>query len=62
MYALVVVVCIYGFSQSNHIFVGLANTECSILKFFDEVLEGESKDSLPKWAGIKGIKDIFFLI
>ena len=58
MYALVVAVCIYGFSQSNHIFVGLADTECSILKFVDEVLEGESKDSLPKWAGIRGIKDI----
>ena len=58
MYALVVAVCFYGLSQSNKIFVGFANTECSILKFFDEVLEGESKDSLPKWAGINGIKTI----
>ena len=32
-YALVVAVCIYGLTQSNKIFVGLANTECSILKF-----------------------------
>ena len=58
MYALVVVVCIYGFSQSNHIFIGLANTECSILQFFDEIINGEIKDELPKWAGIKGINQI----
>ena len=58
MYALVVVICIYGLSQSNHIFIGLADTECSILKFFDEVLVGESKNTRPKWAGIEGIRDI----
>ena len=58
MYALVVAVCFYGLSQSNHIFVGLADTECSILRFIDEILEGESKDTTPKWAGINGIKRI----
>ena len=58
MYALVVVVCIYGFSQSSPIFIGLADTECSILKFFDEVIVGESKSELPKWAGINGINTI----
>ena len=57
-YALVVVVCIYGLTQSNKIFVGLANTECSILKFFGEVLNGEAKQSLPRWAGINGIKGL----
>ena len=58
MYALVVAVCFYGFSQSNHIFTGLADTECSILKFFDEVIDGESKNEPPRWAGIEGIKRI----
>ena len=58
LYALVVAVCIYGLSQSNHIFVGLADTECSILRFFNELIDGESKESLPKWAGISGIQDI----
>ena len=58
LYALVMVVCIYGLSQSNHIFIGLADTECSILRFLNEVFEGESKESLPKWGGINGIKDI----
>jgi hypothetical protein len=58
LYALVVVVCIYGLSQSNHIFVGLADTECSILRFFGELIDGETKDSLPKWAGMSGIQNI----
>ena len=55
LYALVVAVCIYGISQSNHIFVGIADTECSILRFFDEILEGEIKTETPRWAGFTGI-------
>ena len=58
LYALVVAVCIYGISQSNHIFVGIADTECSILRFFDEILEGELKTETPRWAGFTGIIDI----
>jgi len=56
LYALVVAVCFYGLSQSNHIFVGIADTECSILRFVDEVIDGESKELPPKWAGFNGIK------
>jgi len=58
LYALVVAVCIYGISRSNHIFVGIADTECSILRFFDEILEGEIKTDTPRWAGFEGIIDI----
>ena len=57
-YALSVAICIYGLTQSNSVFVGIADTECSMLKFFDQVLEGEMKQSLPRWAGIDGISDI----
>lgn len=57
-YALVVAVCIYGLSESNKIFKGLANTECSLLKFFDQILDGEIKQDLPRWAGISGITGI----
>ena len=57
-YALVVAVCIYGLSESNKIFKGLANTECSLLKFLDQILDGEVKQDLPRWAGITGINDI----
>ena len=57
-YALDVAVCIYGLAQSNKIFEGLANTECSTLKFFDQVLYGETKKTLPRWAGIGGINQV----
>ena len=57
-YALVVAVSLYGLTQSKKIFVGLANTECSILKFFGQVLDGEIKEEKPKWAGISGINDL----
>ena len=39
--------------------MGFADTECTILKFINEFIEGESKDSTPKWPGISGIKKIF---
>ena len=57
-YALVIVVCIYGLTQTNKIFVGLANTECSFLKFFDQVVDGEMKQDLPRWAGINSIQGL----
>ena len=57
-YALSIGICIYGLTQSNSIFVGIADTECSMLKFLDQVLEGENKETLPKWAGIDGINGI----
>ena len=44
--------------QSNKIFVGLANTECSLLKFFGEVLNGEAKQDNPRWAGVSGINNL----
>ena len=57
-YALVVAVCIYGLTQSNKVFVGFSDTECSLLKFFDQFLDGETKQELPRWAGISGITGI----
>ena len=57
-YALSVVVCIYGLSKTSHVFIGIADTECSVLKFFDEILDGEMKQDKPRWAGINGINGI----
>ena len=54
-YALVVAVCIYGLTQSNKIFEGIANTECSILKLLEQVIDGEIKQTTPRWIGISGI-------
>ena len=57
-YAFAVAVCVYGLVQTNKIFTGLANTECSFLKFFDQVLDGEMKQEQPRWAGIQGIRNL----
>ena len=57
-YGIVALVCFYGLSKSNSIFVGIADTECSIIKFVDEVVEGESKKNPPYWAGIENITEI----
>ena len=55
LYLLVIAVCAFGLIKSNSIFIGLSDTECSILKFCNEVIEGESSDQKPKWIGIDGI-------
>ena len=59
IYGLGIAISIYGLSQSNSVFVGLADTECSILKFIGEVLYGETKDTKPKWLGINTLIDKF---
>ena len=57
-YGLSVAICLYGLTQANKIFVGLADTECSMLRFFDQILEGEIKQTTPRWPGIEGIGEI----
>jgi len=58
LYVLVAGICLYGLIKSNSIFRGLSDTECSILKFFNETIEGETKAEKPKWAGVEGIKSL----
>ena len=57
-YALSVAICLYGLTQANKIFVGLADTECSMLRFFEQILDGEIKQDTPRWPGIEGIDEI----
>ena len=57
-YGLVVAVCLYGLTQSNKIFTGLANVECSLLKLLEQVVDGEIKQTTPRWIGISGINDL----
>ena len=56
-YAIVLATCLYGLAKSDSIFVGLADTECSLLRFVGEVLDGESKTETPKWGGIETLKN-----
>ena len=54
----VIITCIVGLGKTNKIFKGVVNTECSFLRFINEVVDGESKNTLPKWGGIEGILHI----
>ena len=38
--------------------MGIADTKCSILKFFDQILEGEEKQTFPKQPGFNKVSDI----
>ena len=55
LYLLVIAICIFGLVKSNSVFEGLADTECSILKFCNEIIDGETKEEKPKWVGINGV-------
>ena len=50
---------IVGLIKIDPIIKGLSNAECSLLRFINEVLEGETKNSLPKWGGVSKIVNIF---
>ena len=56
-YALVVAACSYGLSQTSNVFSAMNDTGCSILKFFDQLLNGETQTDQPYWAGVNSIKD-----
>ena len=48
----------YGLTATNNVFKSLDSTSCSLFKVVTETVNGESKTSLPKWAGIDNIKII----
>ena len=55
----VIIICILGLIKTDKIFIGLTNTECSILRFISEMLDGETKNELPKWGGVASILGMF---
>ena len=57
-YAVAIIACIYGLTQTNKIFVGLADTECSVLRLLDQIVDGELKMAPPKWIGISQINQL----
>lgn len=60
LYALAIFVfSIYGLIQSNSIFMGFADIECSILNFLNEIIEGETKSVNPKWIGLHNLGNKF---
>ena len=57
-FILTIFACSFGIYKSTHIFKGIAYTQCSSLKFFETILNGEQKETSPKWLGIDGTKNI----
>ena len=57
-YAIVALISFYALTEQSKIFSGLADTECSVLKFTDEMLYGENIKYPPYWAGIDKIVEI----
>lgn len=57
-YSLSIIVCILEIGESNKVFEGIADVECSFLQFFTQIINGEIKPDLPKWSGIGSIKNI----
>ena len=55
---LLISISIYGLIKTNTIITGISDTKCSILKFIDQALEGETKQALPKWIGLYEIINI----
>ena len=58
MNLIIIVCCIIGLCKTKSNFRGAANGECAILHFINEGIDGESKESYPKWLGIKGTIDM----
>ena len=57
-YVIVALISFYALTEQNKIFSGLADTECAVLKFTDQLLYGEVNRFPPFWAGIDKIIDI----
>ena len=55
-YVIVALICLYCLVEQNKVFTGLADLECSVLKFTDEVLQGEKVSYPPFWTGIENVE------
>ena len=57
-YAIVALISFYALTEQSKIFSGLADIECSVLKFTDEMQYGENIKYPPYWAGIDKISEL----
>lgn len=58
MNLIIIACCIIGLCLVGPGFKAYSNGECSMLRFINEGLYGESKEPTPKWLGINGTMDI----
>lgn len=55
----IVISCVSGIFSSNKMFRGLADVECSLMKFISEINIGEKRENEVKWLGFEEIGKIF---
>ena len=57
-YGCVAILGIYTAASANNAIKGLNNTSCSLLRFVDDVVNGQKKETKPYWKGIDGLKEV----
>ena len=57
-YGISALICFYGLGKFNSVFLNIADTECSLINFVEEVLNGETKQNTPYWPGIDHITEV----
>ena len=57
-YGVVAILGIYTAASANKALTGLNNTSCSLLKFVDDIINGQKRETIPHWRGIFGLEDV----
>ena len=55
----IIFICFYGVATAKESIIGFNNVACSLLKFVSDIIDGQSKNSFPKWVGINNLTDTF---
>ena len=55
----IIFICFYGVATAKESIIGFNNVACSLLKFVSDIIDGQSKNSFPKWVGIDNLTDTF---
>ena len=55
----IIFICFYGVATAKESIIGFNNVACSLLKFTSDIIDGQSKNSYPKWVGINKLTNTF---
>lgn len=55
----IIICCVVGIFTSSNMFTGLADVECSLMKFISEINTGEKREGGVKWIGFEGVLNMF---
>ena len=55
----IIITCLAGIFSASKMFTGLADVECSLMKFISEINSGENRQNEVEWIGFDGISTTF---